>query len=254
MWQAKASYPSRLREELIAAYLDSAKRYADIDRAEFRRHLDDFVLFRLLQVLGAYGYRGNFEGKTHFVQSIPYALENVKGLAPRIESRYGYLCQLLQEVAATPRYRKVEPADMLTVKVASFGYKRHGIPRDITGNGGGFVFDCRALHNPGRYDEYKNLSGRDSEVIEFLETKSDIADFVDEACRMVGRSVAVYRERGFTDLMVSFGCTGGQHRSVYCADRLARYIRKTYPDVRVELTHFERGIKETFNPRPPHRQ
>ncbi len=254
LWQAKASYPDRLREELITAYLDSAKRYADIDRAEFRRHLDDFVLFRLLQVLGAYGYRGNFERKSHFVQSIPYALENIKGLVPRIESRYGYLCQLLLDVADTPRYRKVEPADRLTVKVASFGYKRHGIPSDISGNGGGFVFDCRALHNPGRYDEYKNLSGRDSEVIEFLETKSDIIAFVDEACRMVDRSVSVYRERGFTDLMVSFGCTGGQHRSVYCADRLARYIRKAYPDVRVELTHFERGIKETFNPRLPHRQ
>ena len=104
-------------------------------------------------------------------------------------------------------------------------------------------------HNPGRYDEYKKLSGRDSEVIDFLETKSDIKDFVDEACKMVDRSVAVYRERGFTDLMVSFGCTGGRHRSVYCADCLARYIHKAYPDVRVELTHFERGIRETFNPR-----
>ena len=249
LWQAKASYPDRLREKLITAYLDSAKRYADIDRVEFCRHLDDFVLFRLLQVLGAYGYRGNFEGKSHFVQSIPYALENVKGLEPRIESRYGYLCQLLREVAAIPRYRRVEPADKLTVKVASFGYNRHGIPRDISGNGGGFVFDCRALHNPGRYDEYKKLSGRDSEVIDFLETKSDIKDFVDEACKMVDRSVAVYRERGFTDLMVSFGCTGGRHRSVYCADCLARYIHKAYPDVRVELTHFERGIRETFNPR-----
>lgn len=248
LWQAKASYPESLRDRLISAYIKSASRYAAIDEARFREELRYFVLFRTLQVLGAYGFRGYVERKPHFLLSIPAAIDNLRRLlfTPFVE--FPYLDSLLSRLVELPAFAVRQKSEILTVRVASFGYKRHGIPVDNSGNGGGFVFDCRGLHNPGRYAEYKSLTGRDAEVIEFLEKDGGIVDFLDHAYAMVDNSVDTYIARGFTDLSVSFGCTGGQHRSVYSAEHMASHLVKKYPEIRVELTHFEQGIYQLFEP------
>lgn len=248
LWQAKACYPDWLRDRLISTYIKSASRFSDIDEGRFRNELRYFVLFRTLQVLGAYGFRGYVERKSHFLQSIPAAIDNLRRLLNTSFEEYPYLNALLAGLVEMPAFIPRAKSDILTVKVASFGYKRHGIPMDDSGNGGGYVFDCRGLHNPGRYPEYKSLTGRDAEVIDFLEKDGGIIEFLNHAYAMVDNSVDTYLARGFTDLSVSFGCTGGQHRSVYSADHLAAHLVSKYPSIRVELTHFEQGIKESFEP------
>lgn len=248
LWQAKAAYPDWLRDRLISVYIKSASRYKLIDESVFREQLRYFVLFRTMQVLGAYGFRGYVERKPHFLQSIPNAISNLRNLLAVPFEEFPYLSALLLRLVDMPAFSKKQKSDILTVRVASFGYKRHGIPQDNSGNGGGYVFDCRGLHNPGRYDEYKSLTGRDREVIDFLEKDGGILKFLDNAYAMVDNSVETYIERGFTDLSVSFGCTGGQHRSVYSADHMAAHLVDKYPAIRVELTHFEQEIRETFEP------
>ena len=247
LWQAKANFPQWLREKMIEVYLKSASRFSEIDRDKFHRSLPYFILFRTLQVLGAYGFRGYVERKPHFLQSIPMAIKNLTELLDTSDfAELPYLTGLLKEMISLDKFKPAEKADKLTVKVASFGYNRHGIPSDTSGNGGGFVFDCRALHNPGRYDKYKQLTGLDTEVIEFLENEGSITKFLDEAYSMVDNSVSTYIERGFNSLMVSFGCTGGQHRSVYSAEHMARHLHDRFPGITVELTHFELGKKLTL--------
>lgn len=246
LWQAKAGFPQWLREKMIEIYLDAASGFSEIDRSKFYRDLPYFILFRTLQVLGAYGFRGYMERKPHFLQSIPMAIRNLTELLKQDLPQLPYLTRLLKEMTELDQFKPVEKPNRLMVKVASFGYNRHGIPSDPSGNGGGFVFDCRALHNPGRYDEYKRLTGLDPSVVEFLEKESSIGSFLDEAYSMVDNSVSTYIARGFDSLMVSFGCTGGQHRSVYCAEHMAQHLRKHFPEIIVELTHFELGKKLTL--------
>lgn len=244
LWQAKANIPASLREELIDEYLDSALQYAAIDRDAFRRRLQHVVLFRLLQVLGAYGFRGLFEKKLHFLESIPPALEKVKELlAANDFSCYPTLVNILGRLA-----EKFIPSgtipDHLTVTVRSFSYKR-GIPDDASGNGGGYVFDCRGMHNPGRYDEYKKLTGMDTPVIEFLEARGEVQPFMEHCCALADSSVEVYLRRGFTSLTIDFGCTGGQHRSVYCAEKMAEHLSGKY-GVDIRLCHREQRINKRF--------
>lgn len=246
LWQAKAGFPRWLREKMIEIYLDAASGFSEIDREKFYRDLPYFILFRTLQVLGAYGFRGYVEHKPHFLQSIPMAIGNLTELLKQDLPQLPYLTRLLKEMTKLEQFKPIEKPNCLVVKVASFGYNRHGIPSDTSGNGGGFVFDCRALHNPGRYDQYKRLTGLDPSVIEFLEKESSIGSFLDEAYSMVDNSVSTYIARGFDSLMVSFGCTGGQHRSVYCAEHMAQHLRKQFPEIIVELTHFELGKKLTL--------
>ena len=244
LWQAKAAFPPSLRDKLIEYYLNAASEFAEIDRYNFFHTLPYFVLFRTLQVLGAYGFRGYVEHKPHFLQSIPGAIRNLTEILDHGFPELPYLNSLLKEMSSRERFNdQQEKTDRLTVKVASFGYNRHGIPTDLSGNGGGFVFDCRALHNPGRYDQYKQLTGLDREVIEFLENDGSILQFLSEVYPMVDNSVETYLNRGFTSLMVSFGCTGGQHRSVYSAEHLAAHLHERFPDAIIELTHFELGKK-----------
>ena len=241
VWHARSGYPKELREKMVQAYLEALSAYADIDAETFGSRLRVFVLFRLLQVLGAYGFRGLMEGKARFVESIPSALAELRDLVSEPFEEYPYLCGILRRLTELPSLSASSAGDgRLEVKVCSFSYKK-GIPRDLTGNGGGYVFDCRSIHNPGRYVPYKKLTGRDEPVIRFLEDDGEIIRFLDHVYGVVEPHVETYSRRGFTSLMVSFGCTGGQHRSVYCAEHLAARLAEKYPDIIVRLTHREQG-------------
>ncbi|MCR5050770.1 MAG: phosphotransferase [Paludibacteraceae bacterium] len=259
LWQAKANMPAALREELIEAYLDEcdgewAKGQMEESRAEWKKRLPHFVLFRTLQVLGAYGYRGYFERKQHFLESIPNALRNLQELfAQHSDLRELYpeiyrLSNLLAAHGLLPDSTSTiddQPSEIsnpseLTVTVYSFSFKK-GIPEDKSGNGGGYVFDCRSTHNPGKYDEYKTLTGLDQPVIDFLEKDGEILTFLESVYRLVDHHVERFIERGFSHLQVSFGCTGGQHRSVYSAEHVAQHIHDKY-GVHVHLIHRERKI------------
>lgn len=244
LWQAKANLPESLRMELLNEYVDSLRKYQPVDEEYFHAQLRHFVLFRTLQVLGAYGFRGYFEKKPHFIQSVPFAIENLRNLLQKPYPEYPYLSKVLKELVNMKQFTDDLAKRTLTVKVMSFAYKK-GIPNDTTGNGGGFVFDYRAVNNPGKYERYKPYNGLDEQVIKFLEDDGEIIDFLDHSYSLVDASVKRYIERGFTNLMVCFGCTGGQHRSVYCAQHMAEHINKKF-NVKVELIHREQNIEQTF--------
>jgi RNase adaptor protein for sRNA GlmZ degradation len=190
--------------------------------------------------LGAYGFRGYYENKPHFLKSIPFAIANLQYLLDKksLPVPLPMLRETLEKIIVNPAFRFFkETGNQLTVKISSFSYKT-GIPADDSGNGGGFVFDCRALPNPGRYEEYRAITGNDPQVIMFLENEPEVGEFLNHACSLVDQSIRKYIERGFTSLMVSFGCTGGQHRSVYCAGELAKHIRLKF-DVTIDLQNTE---------------
>ena len=245
LWQAKANLPDSLRGELLEDYINALRKYTPVDKEYFYAQLRHFVLFRTLQVLGAYGFRGYFEKKPHFIQSVPFAIANLRSLLTVPYPEYPYLNKILKELVGLKQFTDDLQKHTLTVRVMSFAYKK-GIPNDPSGNGGGFVFDCRAVNNPGKYERYKPFTGLDAQVIKFLEDDGEILTFLDHAYAMVDASVKRYVERGFTNLMVSFGCTGGQHRSVYCAQHMAEHINKKF-NVKVELVHREQNIEQTFN-------
>jgi len=250
VWQAKANYPAELREELIAHYLEVLKAYRSVDEASFRKQLNLFVLFRTLQVLGAYGFRGYFEQKPHFLESIPFAINNLRNLLENDYSNYPYLCELLNALCALPKFKEQQTYKQfdntkLVVTINSFSYKK-GIPEDASGNGGGYVFDCRGMHNPGRYEEYKQSTGLDKSVIGFLEREGEIQAFLQSVYKLADAHIHDFLKRGFTSVTFNFGCTGGQHRSVYCAEHLAEYVAKKY-GVKVKLTHREQNIFKEFN-------
>lgn len=260
LWQAKANIPSELRKELVEYYISlvNAEFACEFDEAGFRDSLPYFVLFRMLQTLGAYGFRGLTEHKPHFISSIPLAVCNLASCLKDsgLDREFPYIASLVSGLEGSALVSQISvlnsvPAleGCLTVTVSSFSYKR-GVPMDLSGNGGGFAFDCRAIHNPGRYDEYKPLTGRDVPVIQFIESNNEAADFLSAAAQMVDASVRRYSQRGFTSLSVAFGCTGGRHRSVYCAEHMAHHIADKFPAVRVVLWHREQGIMEIFNNHP----
>ncbi len=243
LWQARAAYPDRLKQHLIDVYLEALAPFRKVSEKEFRASLHNIVLFRTLQVLGAYGFRGYFERKPHFVQSIPAAIDNLRDLLKQDIQGCPYLTQLLRDITKLPQFNP-QPAPenvKLTVRVMSFSYRK-GLPHDDSGNGGGFIFDCRGMHNPGKYDCYKKITGADAPVIEFLEERGEVQKFLEHAYGMVDPSVDRYIERGFANLMVSFGCTGGQHRSLYCANHMAEHLKQKYGDrINVLLEHREQG-------------
>lgn len=240
LWQAKARFPQHLREELIHDYLDALHAYCPMPESYFREQLRQFVLFRTLQVLGAYGFRGYFEQKPHFLQSIPYAIGNLDQLLEEEFPAYPHLCKVLKQLTGLPVYATELNKRKLTVRVMSFSYKK-GIPEDPSGNGGGYVFDCRAIHNPGKYDAYKQLTGRDEPVIRFLEEDGEILTFLEHVYALADAHVQRFLERGFTHLSICFGCTGGQHRSVYAAEHVAQHIHEKF-GVNVEVNHREQNI------------
>lgn len=282
LWQASARYPHKLRRELVYEYYHSLQQYTEVpDERHFVNRLSLFVLFRTLQVLGAYGFRGYFERKKHFIDSIPQAIQNLRELLELKDVfAYPYLIDVLRRLTDLPQFAHIqEPAKTradglrtvqhdiyeanpldgpatfskydgkgpLVVTVYSFSYRK-GIPDDPSGNGGGYVFDCRSTHNPGRYEPYKKITGLDEPVIRFLEDDGEILTFLDSVYRLADHHVERYLQRGFTSLMFSFGCTGGQHRSVYSAQHLAEHLNNKY-GVEVHIHHREQGIDTVLAPK-----
>ena len=238
LYQAKAQIPDETRMKLFNYYYEELNKKQQTDYHDLLHSYKCFSLLRLLQVLGAYGFRGYFEKKPHFIESIPFAIRNLKELLLNtnwpIELPH---LKLIAEKLKAPVLEKLVENEALTVSITSFSYRK-GIPSDPSDNGGGFVFDCRSIHNPGRYDEYKQLTGKDQAVIDFFEREDEMEEFLEPIFRLVDKSIEVYQSRKFDHLMVNFGCTGGQHRSVYSAERLAAHLKEKY-SLNIKLWHRE---------------
>ena len=253
LWQASAKYPDSLRRELADEYYHALQQLTEVPSPQqFADRLSLFVLFRTLQVLGAYGFRGYFERKQHFIESIPSAIKNLRQLLLSASYPYPHLTEVLQQLTALPQFQPRVSQGPLVVRVFSFSYRK-GIPDDNSGNGGGYVFDCRSTHNPGRYEPYKKLTGLDEPVIRFLEEDGEITTFLESVYRLADFHVRRYIQRGFTSLMFSFGCTGGQHRSVYCAQHLAEHLHREF-GIEVQICHREQHISQTLEARPADQQ
>jgi aminoglycoside/choline kinase family phosphotransferase len=227
LYDAKADLPPELRQQLLEHYLNTLARYLDLDRAAFMQHYYAYVYVRILQALGAYGFRGFYERKAHFLQSVPYALKNVRWLLHNVKLPIALptLLDAFNSMLASEKLQGLaSEADNLVVRIFSFSFHR-GWPKDESGNGGGFVFDGRSLPNPGREERFKTLTGKDAPVIDYLNQQESVHQFFASALSLVDASVNEYQRRGFKHLMVSFGCTGGQHRSVYLAEQLAKRLR-----------------------------
>ncbi len=240
LYDAKADLPEEMRTRLRDHYLKQLSRKIQVDQKSFGEYFHGFVLIRIMQALGAYGFRGFYEQKAHFLQSIPYALQNLEYLLGQLSLpvELPALRRVWEALVANENLRSFPQAyPGLTVRITSFSYK-NGIPMDESGHGGGFVFDCRALPNPGRLEQYRELTGRDEPVIRFLNERREVREFFEGVKALVDRSVENYLQRNFHHLMVSFGCTGGQHRSVFMAERMARHLQEEY-DVKVVLKHRE---------------
>lgn len=254
LYQVKARIPDDLRKELIDYYKQKLSKSCRDARpclsttTEFDKYFPTFVLLRLLQVLGAYGFRGLIQKKLHFMQSIPYAIKELLKVNEQWTMPFELpeLQSVIQQLnIVLPKYESIEP-ERLTITVNSFSYKNGGVPYDKSGNGGGYVFDCRALPNPGRYAEYKKMTGEDADVIEFLEDKPDVHYFLQNVQMLVFQSIDNYLERGFKNLQINFGCTGGQHRSVFFAQTVGNMIHENYPMVRVEINHLTQHISHVY--------
>jgi hypothetical protein len=254
LWQAKANLPDEWKNNLLNDYMTAFEEIVGqpIDRSIFHSQYNGYVLIRLLQVLGAYGFRGLFERKAHFLISIPMALRNLKefiahqnvGISVPEFRRVLEIC-VSDEIIERFTPLKADEETPLVVSINSFSYKK-GIPQDLHGNGGGFVFDCRGILNPGRYEQFKAYHGKDKEVKDFLEQQTRMVEFLNSIFDIVDITVEDYIRRGFTSLMVSFGCTGGQHRSVYAAEALSRHLKNKF-GVRIEINHVEQDAKQWVN-------
>ena len=255
IWQARANLPENWKNNLLEDYMNSFESIIEdkIDRDVFKSQYNGYVLIRLLQVLGAYGFRGLFERKAQFLTSIPLALTNLKWFFENyslgiVVPEFKKVLTLCTDEEIIQRFTPVQATaeTPLTVKICSFSYRK-GIPNDSSGNGGGFVFDCRGIDNPGRHNEYKEFHGRDRSVMEFLERQTKMHTFLNSVFDLVDITVEEYIKRGFSSLAVNFGCTGGQHRSVYAADALARHLRNKYK-VKIDLCHTVQEEKNWKNP------
>ena len=244
LWQAKAGLSNDWKNNLLDFYIERVNELLDapVNKTLFVNQYHGYVLIRLLQVLGAYGFRGLFERKAHFLASIPLALNNLKWFMTHYQAgialpEFDRMLNIIVEDEIINRFAAIQATENtpLVVKIKSFSYKK-GIPQDESSNGGGFVFDCRGILNPGRFDAYKTISGKDKPVIEFLEQQTKMNSFLNSAFDMVDISVEDYIKRNFNSLAINFGCTGGQHRSVYAAEQMARHLKNKYK-LNVELQH-----------------
>jgi len=240
LFDAKADLPPELRQELLDHYLDALDKFIPLDRDSFLRYYYAYVYVRVMQALGAYGFRGFYERKQHFLQSVPYALKNVRWLLHNTSLPVALptLLEAFHSMLGSEKLQALATSTgTLTVRIFSFSFHR-GWPTDETGNGGGFVFDGRSLPNPGREERFAHLTGKDGPVIEYLEQQEGVQQFLVNATSLVDASVSSYQRRGFKNLMVSFGCTGGQHRSVYLAEQLAKHLRGR-PGIETVVHHRE---------------
>jgi aminoglycoside/choline kinase family phosphotransferase len=240
LYDGKADLPPALRQELLDCYLDCLGGFIDLKRDAFMEHYFAYVYVRILQALGAYGFRGFYERKAHFLQSVPYALKNLNWLAAHVKLPIALpaLMEALGSLSSSDKLQGLAaPANELTVRIFSFSFHRQ-MPADESGNGGGFVFDARSLPNPGREERFRLLTGKDAAVKEYLEREESVGHFLANAIALVDGSVGAYQQRGFSNLMVSLGCTGGQHRSVYLAELLAKHLRGS-AGVNVVVRHVE---------------
>ena len=240
LYDGKADLPPELRQELLDCYLDCLAGFIEVDREAFMEHYYAFVYVRILQALGAYGFRGFYERKAHFLQSVPYALKNLRWLASHVKLPIALpaLMDALDGMAGSEKLQGLaSSAESLKVRIFSFSFHRE-MPTDESGNGGGFVFDARSLPNPGREEQFRSLTGKDAPVIDYLDRQESVHRYLAGVLSLVDASVSAYQRRGFKSLMVSFGCTGGQHRSVYLAERLAKHLRGS-GGVEVVVRHIE---------------
>ena len=239
LYQVKAQLPNDIRNELLSHYKKELGKHVNIERIKFDKYYKAFILLRLLQVLGAYGFRGLIQKKHHFIESIPFALKELSSLRDSLNFPFETkeLTNILNQIEIIlPKYQQAEN-DKLTVTINSFSYKNGGIPEDNSGNCGGFVFDCRALPNPGRYEEYKKLTGQDKEVQDYLNKYQEVHHFSELTQSIIYQSVDNYLERDFKNLFINFGCTGGQHRSVFFAEKAAQSLHRKYPQIKIALNH-----------------
>ncbi len=242
LFDGKADLPPAVRTELLEHYLESLKQYIDVDRTSFLDSYYAYVYVRLMQAMGAYGFRGFYERKTHFLQSVPFALKNLRWLEENVKLPVALpaLMDALSRISTSEKLMSLaSTTSPLVVRVSSFSYKKE-LPQDNSGNGGGFLFDARCLPNPGREEQYKQLTGKDAPVIEYLERQPSVHQYFANARSMVDMAVANYRERGFQNLMIGFGCTGGQHRSVYLAEQTAKHLRSQGVEVKVQHIEMEK--------------
>jgi aminoglycoside/choline kinase family phosphotransferase len=227
LYDAKADLPPELRQKLLDHYLEALTPFTDITPAAFMHHYYPYVYVRIMQAMGAYGFRGFYERKPLFLQSVPYALKNVRWLLHNVDLpiKVPALIQAFKSMMGSEKLQSIaSDAENLTLRIFSFSFHQ-SVPQDESGNGGGFVFDCRSIPNPGREERFKNLTGKDAPVIEYLNQQESTHQFLASVMSLVDSSVSAYQRRGFKNLMVSFGCTGGQHRSVYMAEQLAKHLR-----------------------------
>ena len=244
LYDAKANISQQIRNQLVEFYIKELQKYIDITSEDFYKHYFAYVLIRQLQALGAYGFRGLIEKKLHFIQSIPYALKNLKYIIeqnlnveiPELKKAILYLINE-SEVALKDSFKTAEN-NKLKVQIKSFSYIYGEIPKDESGHGGGYVFDCRILQNPGREEKYQNLTGKDKEVVEYLEAVPEVESFISNVYLIVSMAIKKYIKRDHTNLSINFGCTGGQHRSVYTAEKITKLIKENF-NIAVELEHVE---------------
>ena len=240
LFDSKADLPAEVRQQLLDQYLDALAEVMPLDRAAFMRHYYAYVYIRMMQAFGAYGFRGFYERRPHFLQSVPYALKHLRWLLHNatVPIALPTLLDAFTRMIGSPKLQAIaSDSDELVVRINSFSFHR-GWPKDETGHGGGFVFDCRSLPNPGRQEHFKPLTGKDTAVIDYLNQQSSVHQFLASVLSLVDASVANYRQRGFRNLMIAFGCTGGQHRSVYLAEELAKHLREKN-GVEVVIRHRE---------------
>jgi len=253
LWQAKAELTEEWKDALLDHYIEEIDKILEqpVDKARFISQYNGYVLIRLLQVLGAYGFRGIFERKAHFLVSIPLALQNLKSFLAHTMAgiplpEFERILKIIISDELINRFTPIKSGKEtpLIITINSFSYKKTGYPKDETDNGGGFVFDCRGILNPGRIDEYKTQTGRDKAVKDYLEQQTEMPNFMNNVYTIVDISVTDYLKRGFSSLVVNFGCTGGQHRSVYAADALARHLRNKF-NAKIVIHHLEQNWHET---------
>ena len=245
LFDGKADLPPALRQQLLDHYLDCLAGFIVVDREAFMLHYYAYVYVRILQALGAYGFRGFYERKAHFLESVPYALKNLRWLAANVKLPIALpaLMSALEAMSASEKLQGLaSSAKGLTVRIFSFSFHRQ-MPADESGNGGGFVFDARSLPNPGREEQYRQLTGKDAPVIDYLNRQESVHRYLAGVLSLVDASVAAYQQRAFKNLMVSFGCTGGQHRSVFLAEQLAKHLRGS-AGVEVAVRHIELEKKD----------